>query len=117
MKSPHLLLVGAVAFTCNAQEAPDVVTERTTAVPAWALTLVEIERCRPESDACDTELYVEGPKRKRRLLGSGLTGPFVPLLKAKNVFSCESNEVMGTKGPVLMGLNGKKALLPPHPGY
>ncbi|QSX40563.1 hypothetical protein [Shewanella cyperi] len=116
MKFAQLFLILAIASTVNAQEAADPVTERTSIISEWALTLLEIERCLPESDVCGIELYIQGPKEKHQL-GANLTGPFFPLLKAKKIFACENNDVMETKGPELIDLNGNQTLLQPHPGY
>jgi hypothetical protein len=32
------------------------------------------------------------------------------------IFACESNAVMGTKGPLLLALTGRTLALPPHSG-
>jgi hypothetical protein len=112
-----LLCASILCASCAAQEVPDVRTEKTTSVPEWDLTLVEVAYCRPESDVCATEIHIEGRGTERKLLASGLTGPFLPLLKSEALFACENNSVMGTKGPALFGLTGTKTELPPHPGY
>ncbi len=118
MRLPFLLLVTSViAAGCAAEEAPDVSSEESAPVSAWAVKFVTIEHCRPESDVCGTDLYLEDQGKVRRKLMSDMQGPLLLLLKSKKIFACESNAIMETKRPVLIGLAGKTVDLPIHPGY
>lgn len=117
MKTAWSLSILVISCACLAQEAPDVVTERATFIPAWSMTLVETEHCRPESDICSIKLHAEGKNKIRHLIASNLVGPFIPLPKAKRVFSCEDNALMETDGPELIGIDGSMIALPAHPGY
>lgn len=113
-----ILAVGlaVVVGTAIADGPPEVTSENVRVIEAWTLKLIEVSHGPPESDAILIDLYVERGE-KRRLLAKNLVGPFVPLQRAKKIFSCEANDAMNTVGPVLVDLKGKKTKLPRHPGF
>ena len=113
----RVLALMALAVPSWAQQPQEVVTEKSRPVEAWSLTLIERDHGPPESDAILTDLFIVPTKGQRRLLIQNLVGPFVPLIKARKIFSCELNDSMMTKGPLIIDLKGQKQELPSHPGY
>lgn len=100
-----------------AQQPGDVVTERISYVDPWNVTLIEREYCKPDSDVCQVELLITDGEGKRRSLAKGLQGRFVPLKRARKIFSCEDNTILSVPKPLLIDLDGAKQELPDHPGH
>ena len=99
------------------QEPKVHVSEHSTVVSGWSAKLIERMHGPQESDAVLVDLFLQEAGGARRLLAKNLVGPFIPLVRSRRVFACESNAAMETKQPLLIDLRAAQHMVAKHPGY
>ena len=91
--------------------------ESTRRVPEWDSSLVFCVYGPEDSDAISVDVYIVNATGAQTRIAQDLVGDFIPLPKARVIFACEYNAIMQSARPMLLDLQGKKTLLPEHPGY
>jgi hypothetical protein len=83
----------------------------------WSAQVIQRHHGPRESDAILIDLFLvqEG---NRRLLAKNIIGPVFVFEDERKLLSCESQgSAMVGRGPVTIGLDGRKTDGPKHPGY
>jgi len=115
--SLRVVTLVAFALGTGASIAQDSLRERTTAIAAWSATLIEREHCSRGRAVCEMELLLQDTNGAPRSLARGLAGEFLVLERSQQIFSCEDNRTVETKGPVLISRRGSVTLIGNHPGF
>jgi hypothetical protein len=99
------------------KEDAEHVKEEGREVRSWGVQLVERWHGPQNSDDILVDVSVVDKAGNQRLLAKDMVGPILLFEKERRILSCESEDSVAGRGPIVLGLDGGTMDGPEHPGY